>query len=184
LQPIVLLLGVALLITVGCGGGGEDQQAAQPPQALVPAHMATDTANVEAVVAEEPAADAADVAATDSDQAALSTPSAGSSAAGTDSQPGQTADAATDVPVGDSQVHTGGPFSLQLGSFRKAENARDLANRIRELGYVPVIETATPGGVTYHRVFLRGLPDRPTAEQLGERLRSELKITYLIRRQN
>ncbi|MCB1184524.1 SPOR domain-containing protein, partial [bacterium] len=50
------------------------------------------------------------------------------------------------------------------------------------LGYAPVMEVATLGGQTYHRVVLPGLADRAAAERLGERLRAELGITYLIRR--
>lgn len=75
-----------------------------------------------------------------------------------------------------------GAFSLQLGSFRNANNARIQAERINALGYVPVIEVASLAGQTYHRVVLQDLPDREEAERLGERIRSQLGITYLIRR--
>jgi DedD protein len=74
-----------------------------------------------------------------------------------------------------------GPFSLQLGSFSSADNADRQANRIRDMGYNPGVEVATLGGQTYHRVVLRGLADRDEAERLGEHIRSQLEITYLIR---
>lgn len=74
-----------------------------------------------------------------------------------------------------------GDYSLQLGSFRSAENARRQADRLRELGYEPELEVASLGGQTYHRVVLRGFPERAEAERLGEHIRSQLGITYLIR---
>ncbi len=78
-------------------------------------------------------------------------------------------------------VDGNGTYSLQLGSFRSAENARAEAERIAALGHAPVVEVASLGGQTYHRVVLRGLADRNEAERLGENIRSQLGITYLIR---
>ncbi|MBE0566782.1 MAG: SPOR domain-containing protein, partial [Krumholzibacteria bacterium] len=75
----------------------------------------------------------------------------------------------------------GGTYSLQLGSFRSLDNARSLGARVEALGYAPVLESAVVGGQTYHRVLLRGLADRTEASRTGERLRSELGVTYLIR---
>lgn len=74
-----------------------------------------------------------------------------------------------------------GDYSLQLGSFRSAANARAQVERIGTLGHQPEVEVATLGGQTYHRVVLRGLADRAEAERLGENIHSRLGITYLIR---
>ena len=74
-----------------------------------------------------------------------------------------------------------GAYSLQLGSFGNLENARRQADRLRDNGYDPVLETSVLGGQTYHRVVLRGLPDKSAASALGERIHAELGITYLVR---
>jgi len=73
-------------------------------------------------------------------------------------------------------------FSLQLGSFTNLDNARKQVDRIRSLGYKPVIEASDLGGQTYHRVMLRGVGDMAEASRLGEYIHSELGIAYLVRR--
>jgi cell division septation protein DedD len=75
-----------------------------------------------------------------------------------------------------------GSYSLQLGSFTNVDNARKQADRVRALGYAPVIEESNLGGQVYHRVMLRGVGDMAEASRLGEYIHSELGIAYLVRR--
>jgi len=74
-----------------------------------------------------------------------------------------------------------GEFSVQIGSFRSADNAHALVAKVTELGYRPEVEVASLGGQTYHRVVVFGLFSRQEAEQCGEHIRSAEGITYLIR---
>ena len=77
-----------------------------------------------------------------------------------------------------------GAFNLQLGSFTNLDNARRQADRIRALGYEPVVEASELGGQTYHRVMLKRVGDMAAASRLGEHIHSELGIAYLVRRAN
>jgi len=75
-----------------------------------------------------------------------------------------------------------GVFSLQLGSYTVAAFAEEKAAELRDLGHPGTVEQAEVGGQLYHRVFIRGLSDRQSAEKLGEELHSSLGLSYLIRR--
>lgn len=83
---------------------------------------------------------------------------------------------ATPIALGD------GIFSLQLGSYTVASFAEEKAAQLRDLGYPGTVEEAEVGGQSYHRVFIRGLADRQSAEKLGEDLHTQLGLSYLIRR--
>ncbi len=75
-----------------------------------------------------------------------------------------------------------GDYLLQLGSYRWPRNAEAQVQRLVDLDYAAVIETAVIDGQTWHRVILRGLPDRTEAERVGESIRVRLGSDYLIRR--
>jgi len=75
-----------------------------------------------------------------------------------------------------------GIFSLQLGSYTVAKFAQEKVVELRNLGYPATTEEAEVGGQIYHRVFIRGLSDRQSAEKLGEELHASLGLSYLIRR--
>ncbi len=75
-----------------------------------------------------------------------------------------------------------GIFSLQLGSYSVASFAEEKATDLRKLGHPATVEEAEVGGQLYHRVFIRGLADRQSAEKLGEELHTSLGLSYLIRR--
>ena len=167
---LVLLLGAGLLLAAAGCGGDKEPEAGRQAATLVPgglqpadssgfAAAAGDSLGLDEAVAEQP-------------QAVLTPPPAAKPTARTAAP--RTADAAR-------QAAPGGTFALQLGSFRNLDNARALSARAEALGYAPVLESAVVGGQTYHRVILRGLPDRAAASSTGERLRAELGITYLIR---
>ncbi len=87
------------------------------------------------------------------------------------------------VPAPKSEPTQGqGLFSLQLGSYTNASQAAEKAAQLRDLGYPGTVEEAEVHGTIYHRVFIRGLADRPSAEKLGEDLHTRLGLSYLIRR--
>jgi cell division septation protein DedD len=160
------LVSAALIALPGCGGG--DDTPAPAGHALVPGPGALpDTAAVDTTALD----DALPAAETSAAAEPVLAP-AGEQPRRT--EPPRSADVAR-------KPAPGGAFSLQLGSFRSLDNARRLVGRVENLGYAPVLESVVIGGETHHRVVLRGLPDRAEAASVGERLRSELGITYLIR---
>ena len=63
-----------------------------------------------------------------------------------------------------------------------ASQAAEKAAQLRDLGYPGTVEEAEVRGILYHRVFIRGLEDRPSAEKLGEDLHTRLGLSYLVRR--
>ncbi len=180
---VLLLLMVALVLLAGCGGDDEAEAPAEKTsRAMVPGSADTMAADLpqEASGMAETAVDEAGTSLTGGvNEAAARDGASLQAAAPTEQQKVENAAQSTYQPP---QVANGdGLFSLQLGSFRSAENAEAEAARITALGYTPVLEFASLGGQTYHRVVLRGLADRDEAERLGEEIRSQLGITYLIR---
>jgi cell division septation protein DedD len=169
-SPAVVVMMVAVGFgCAGCGDKNEKDQFKVDTRAMVPA--ATTPADTTP----------ADTAAADS-LAHESIDGAGVGARPDELKPaGTPAEPARQVPVSAKVAPVVGTFNLQLGSFRSAENAMALADRVRAMGQNPYVEVATLGGQTYHRVVLRGLKDRNQAERLGESLRGSLGITYLIR---
>lgn len=162
-----VLLAGALLAAAGCGGD-KDTGEGLPARGLVPgAVQLDDTAATDTAALADPYA--APTEAAPAAEALVPPPSTTPRR-----EPPRSADQAR-------QAAPGGTFSLQLGSFLSLDNARSLAARIEALGYAPDLESAVVGGQTYHRVLLSGLADRTEASRTGERLRSELGVTYLIR---
>ena len=82
----------------------------------------------------------------------------------------------------DSNSNISGPYSLQLGSFTVLAIAEEKADKLKEMGHAATIEQAEVGGQLYHRLFVRGLADRKSAEKLGEDLHSSLGLSYLVKR--
>ncbi|MDX2474800.1 MAG: SPOR domain-containing protein [Candidatus Krumholzibacteria bacterium] len=180
---IVLLLILTMSLLAGCGGKDEaEAPAEETSQAMVPAttDQPDSTAGAglatypETATGPEGTSSAGGVQ--NADGSAGATLQASKSAAA--SRTAAEVKKSTQAP---QVVESAGTFSLQLGSFRSAENARAEAERIAALGHSVVVEVASLGGQTYHRVVLRGLADRNEAERLGENIRSQLGITYLIR---
>jgi cell division septation protein DedD len=179
--PRVLVVACAaalLAAAAGCGDKGDQEDRAGPePRAMVPAGAA-DSAGVDtssALVNES-----AYVAGTISDAGSIR------EVPGSPDSPDQTAPAKV-VPPSQIRPATsastrGGDYNLQLGSFTNLDNARRQAERIRALGYAPVLEKSELGGQTYHRVILRGVGDMAEASRLGEVIHSKLGIAYLVRR--
>ncbi len=74
-----------------------------------------------------------------------------------------------------------GRFSLQLGSYKTAAYAEKKAQELRVQGHPATVERADVWGRIYYRVFIRGLADRTSAEILGDELRVEMGLDYLVR---
>ena len=174
---LFVVIAALAALAAGCGGDKEPApDANQSSRSMVPAGL--DTAAVDSLTAAMPAdVDAASRGTDDGEvRAAIKSSDTAPAAAGPSGAAqarGQTAPARV--------TDTGGGYTVQLGSFARETNAEALAARVKELGYRPVVEVATLGGQTYHRVVLGGLSDRNEAERLGEHIRSELGITYLVR---
>ena len=175
--PMMILAGFILLVA-GCGGG-EDEQQAQPPQEsrqMVPASLDTTPPSPPAAVQDEVVAQD-DAAAPDKEG------DAADQVMGETPPPPPPAREARPVEVKTAArpaAPAGGAYSLQLGSFQDEANARARVARIQELGFEAGVEEALVKGQLYHRVFVRGLASRDQAEKLGEDLRAELGIDYLV----
>jgi cell division septation protein DedD len=185
---------VFLVLVLAClsGCGGQDQEDAatqQKPRALVPGG-APDSALVDTVISTE----------TESVYQAGTLPTAEGVNEAVESPEVETPEVVTEIKAAPAEkkapeepsasrpattVSSGsGAYSLQLGSFTSVDNARKQADRLRALGYAPVIEESNLGGQVYHRVMLRGVGDMAEASRLGEFIHSELGIAYLVRRGN
>lgn len=180
LAPLMsALLVFALVLIVGCGGGGDKEQVeAERPHSLVPAALDSLTASAEA------RADSLNALTGGALPEQVGDPMAEHPSAAVKVVPSQeTLKPVTSAPartVTRPKAPAGGSYSLQLGSFRQAGNAASLADQVKALGHTAVVESAEVGGILYHRVFVRGLPDRTRAENLGEELRAGLGISYLV----
>lgn len=176
----LVLAVLAMTVFAGCGGKDEDELTfTGKPRGLVPA------AAFDSTVVDSASADSAGVV-----------PEEGTSAEGgglnaVAERPEPVIKEIDTSPAGarvapaqkvTKAAAAGGPYSLQLGSFTNVDNARRQGDRIRSLGYDPVIEASNLGGQVYHRVMLKGFRDMAEASRLGEKIRSELGIAYLVRR--
>lgn len=187
-----LLTGLFLVLLwtcAGCGGGGDEQ--AEPaaggsrmvPQGTEPAagEVADSTsAAVEEAVLAEPVAPPEQAATTDTVPAESGEePEA---AATTASEPERTPAPGPEAAPEAGNLQTGGEYSLQLGSFRARANAEARAQLVRDTGYAPEIVSVVVGETTYHRVMIRGLAGRSTAERVGRELKDLLGIDYLVKK--
>ncbi len=174
----IIFLGM-LAVIVGCGGGDQDEQVqAEKPQSLVPVNLDTLIAETGSTYdGGQPAGGGSPGELTEP----IGDPSGDFTAEAAQSAPAAEMKTTPTASVVSGTVGSG-RFSLQLGSFRRENNAVELAFKIKELGHPATVEVADVGGLTYHRVFVRGLADRNEAENLGEELRSGLGINYLVLR--
>ena len=195
----ILLLLVVTVLLPGCGGDDGAERSAQggTKADMLPAGYATasvdtspaevpDDATVAALVdaasdgsfgaAQEPASDQSQdtergttQSAPDMEPAATAT---GRPAADWPSEPASTASPTTERDIG--------PYWLHLGSFREMANAQRRLDEVTAAGVPAILTVAIVDGVTYHRVCVPNLPDMDAAYDLGERLRRELGLKYLV----
>ena len=109
-------------------------------------------------------------------------PGAGSSSARSEPAPGgRRPDAspakkqAVETPV----AVTGG-WMVQLGSFRKAENARALRKRLQSAGYPAFVELDSSGRSELSRVLIGPVPGRAQAKDIAAKLEREMKIEGIL----
>jgi cell division protein FtsN len=179
-----------MFLLAGCGGGEDDEFVEQPkPRYMVPGQASDSTAadSPEGNL-EESSYQAGTLSGNDGVTEEVDT----QAAAGDDREaeikatvsPSKAAPVTTSSrpEVSTSAVSGAEVYSLQLGSFTNLANARQQADRIRALGYSPVMEETVLAGQTYHRVMLKSVGDMAEASRLGEHIHSELDIAYLVRR--
>ncbi|GIX05880.1 MAG: hypothetical protein KatS3mg115_0283 [Candidatus Poribacteria bacterium] len=77
---------------------------------------------------------------------------------------------------------TGVQYRLLLGSFQDNRSAEELARRLQEVGFRPVLETITLEGKIWHRVLLEGFQERRDAELMRDLVRPYLDQAPLILR--
>jgi DedD protein len=94
------------------------------------------------------------------------TPDAADAPAATVAAPARPA--ALDTPQADS--HPAGQWSVQLGSFGDAANAKRLASRVDAYGYDPAVSDVRASGKVMHRVRLGPYATRGEAEAVTSSL--------------
>ena len=82
------------------------------------------------------------------------------------------------VPVAPATVTEG--WIVQLGSFRKAENARALRKRLREKGYPAFVESGTSAGGEVSRVFVGPMLERGQAKDSAAKLRRDMQLEGIV----
>lgn len=70
-----------------------------------------------------------------------------------------------------------GHYGISPWSLREAKDAPAYAERLRALGFDPVIQKVEIDGLLWHRVMITGFDTVHSAKPLLERLRKELKDT-------
>ena len=73
-----------------------------------------------------------------------------------------------------------GKWTVQLGSFLKAENASALRKRLRARGYPAFVETAPSARGEVSRVLVGPMPDRGKAKDSAAKLRREMKLEGIV----
>ena len=87
---------------------------------------------------------------------------------------------AEDVSPPGGAVPDGDEYCLLVGSFRNRDNAESRARQLATDGVRADIVSASVDGVTHHRVRICGLNGAEDARRLGEHLRMDLGIDYLV----
>ena len=73
-----------------------------------------------------------------------------------------------------------GKWTVQLGSFLKAENASTLRKRLRDSGYPAFVETGPSARGEVSRVLVGPMPDRGKAKDSAAKLRREMKLEGIV----
>ena len=73
-----------------------------------------------------------------------------------------------------------GKWTVQLGSFLKAENASALRKRLRDRGYPAFVETGPSARGEVSRVLVGPMPDRGKAKDSAAKLQREMKLEGIV----
>ena len=92
------------------------------------------------------------------------------------------AEGAQEKPPALAPAGGAGGWIVQLGSFRKAENARALRGRLRAQGYPAFVESGTSARGELSRVFVGPMADRAQAKESAARLQREMKLEGIVLR--
>jgi len=77
----------------------------------------------------------------------------------------------------------GGGYVVQIASFKKPEQARDLRSRLAGKGYVTFVQSADLGNKgVWHRVYAGPYTERGLADKAAARLHKEEKFAPLVRK--
>ncbi len=71
-------------------------------------------------------------------------------------------------------------YTVQVGAYRNAQAARQMADRMRRTGIPVWVSQVTLNGLTFHRVRLGALPNHPEARQLAQRVRQEFSVPIWV----
>ena len=88
-----------------------------------------------------------------------------------------------DDGAGNEQVaaaRAAGGWMIQLGSFRKSENALALRKRLQTRGYPAFIKAGTSAQGAVSRVFVGPIPDRQQAKTSAAKLRREMALEGIV----
>jgi len=162
-------------------GEGEDHGTAPKDTAAV-----SDSADSKATASVPAASDdsTVDASSTSSGVAASATvPSVSRSKASASRSEAATTARKPDDGAGNKQTaaaHAAGGWMIQLGSFRKSENALALRKRLQSKGYPAFVESGSSAQGTVSRVFVGPMPDRQQAKVSAAKLRREMALEGIV----
>ncbi len=73
------------------------------------------------------------------------------------------------------------PFTIQVGSFLKMVNARNLSNQLRSKSFSSDVETFSSGGVEQFRVLVGNFVTRSEATKFATQLSENEKLPVYVR---
>ena len=79
-----------------------------------------------------------------------------------------------------AQVPAAGGWTVQLGSFRRPENARDLRKRLQDKGYPAFVESGPSSQGAVSRVFVGPMAERSQAKESAVKLRREMALDGIV----
>ena len=82
--------------------------------------------------------------------------------------------------ITEAPVAAAGKWTVQLGSFLKAENASALRKRLRARGYPAFVETGPSARGEMFRVLVGPMPDRGKAKDSAAKLQREMKLEGIV----
>ena len=71
-------------------------------------------------------------------------------------------------------------WTVQLGSFRKSENALALRKRLQAKGYPAFVKSGSSAQGEVSRVFVGPVPDREQAKSSAAKLRREMALEGIV----